>query len=65
MRTPAIELRVQARDKGSPPKSTHCKVLIEVVDENDNVPETVTTPLLESVKEDTKSGTAVALVISV
>ncbi|XP_043105936.1 protocadherin alpha-3-like [Puntigrus tetrazona] len=59
---PAIELRVQARDKGSPPKSTDCKVLIEVVDENDNVPEIVTTPLLESVKEDTKSGTAVALV---
>ncbi|XP_077099000.1 protocadherin alpha-8-like isoform X7 [Siphateles boraxobius] len=57
-----IELRVQARDKGSPPKSAHCKVLIEVVDENDNVPEIVTTPLLESVKEDAKPGTAVALV---
>ncbi|XP_059396101.1 protocadherin gamma-A4-like isoform X27 [Carassius carassius] len=59
---PAFELRVQARDKGSPPKSTHCKVLIEVVDENDNVPEIVTTPLLESVKEDAKSGTAVAVI---
>ncbi|NP_001019270.1 protocadherin 1 alpha 4 precursor [Danio rerio] len=58
----AIELRVQASDKGSPSKSTHCKVLIEVVDENDNAPEIVTTPLMESVKEDAKSGTAVALV---
>ncbi|XP_050976426.1 protocadherin alpha-2 isoform X4 [Labeo rohita] len=58
----AIELRVQARDKGSPPKSTQCKVLIEVMDENDNAPEITVTPLLESVKEDTKSGTAVALV---
>ncbi|KAL0182392.1 hypothetical protein M9458_021767, partial [Cirrhinus mrigala] len=59
---PAIELRIQARDKGVPPKSTHCKVLIEVVDENDNAPHIVTTPLLEKVKEDAKPGTAVALV---
>ncbi|XP_056322636.1 protocadherin alpha-2-like [Danio aesculapii] len=58
----AIELRVQARDKGSPPKNSHCKVLIEVVDENDNAPEIVTTPLMESVKEDAKPGTAVAVV---
>ncbi|KAL7848434.1 hypothetical protein AOLI_G00231530 [Acnodon oligacanthus] len=60
--TPAIELRVQARDKGSPPKSTQCKVLVEVLDENDNAPEIIVTPLLDSVKEDTKPGTAVALV---
>ncbi|XP_056323482.1 protocadherin alpha-7-like [Danio aesculapii] len=58
----AIQLRVQARDKGSPPKSAHCKVLVEVVDENDNAPEIVTTPLMESVKEDAKSGSAVTLV---
>ncbi|XP_053097310.1 protocadherin alpha-13-like isoform X38 [Pangasianodon hypophthalmus] len=60
--TPAIELRVQARDKGSPPKSSQCKVLVEVLDENDNAPEILITPLLDSVKEDTKPGAAVALV---
>ncbi|XP_066507560.1 protocadherin alpha-3-like [Hoplias malabaricus] len=60
--TPAVELRVQATDKGSPPRSTQCKVLVEVLDENDNAPEIVTTPLMESMKEDTKPGTAVALV---
>uniref|UniRef100_A0A673FEQ6 Protocadherin 1 alpha 6 n=1 Tax=Sinocyclocheilus rhinocerous TaxID=307959 RepID=A0A673FEQ6_9TELE len=58
----AIELRVRARDRGNSPKSTQCKVLIEVMDENDNAPEITLTPLLESVKEDTKSRTAVALV---
>ncbi|XP_053371768.1 protocadherin alpha-13-like isoform X3 [Clarias gariepinus] len=60
--TSAIELRVQARDKGSPPKSAQCKLLVEILDENDNAPEILITPLLESVKEDTKPGAAVALV---
>ncbi|XP_053501638.1 protocadherin alpha-2 isoform X6 [Ictalurus furcatus] len=58
----AVELRVQARDKGIPPQSSQCKVLVEVLDENDNPPEIKTTPLLDSVKENTKLGTAVALV---
>ncbi|XP_076875452.1 protocadherin alpha-8-like isoform X5 [Brachyhypopomus gauderio] len=57
----AFELRVQARDKGSPPQSTHCKVLVEVLDENDNAPQITLTPLLESVKENAKPGIAVAL----
>ncbi|KAL2094503.1 hypothetical protein ACEWY4_009222 [Coilia grayii] len=59
---PAIELRVQATDKGSPPRTTQCKVLVEVIDVNDNAPEITVTPLLQMVKEDTKPGTAVALV---
>ena len=58
----AVELRVQAMDKGASPKSTHCKVLVEIVDVNDNAPVIVVTPLLDSVREDSERGTAVALV---
>ncbi|XP_076131073.1 protocadherin alpha-2-like [Alosa pseudoharengus] len=60
--TPAIELRVQAKDKGSPPRSAQCKVLVEVIDINDNAPEITITPLLQTVREDTTPGKAVALV---
>ncbi|KAM4554699.1 protocadherin alpha-8-like [Odontesthes bonariensis] len=59
---PAFEIRAQASDKGQPPMSTHCKVLVEVVDLNDNSPQITVTSLLNTVKEDAKVGTAVALV---
>ncbi|XP_042371540.1 protocadherin gamma-C3-like, partial [Plectropomus leopardus] len=58
----AFEIRVQASDKGSPPMAAQCKVLIEVLDLNDNIPEITVTSLINSVKEDAKIGTAVALV---
>ncbi|KAM8910627.1 protocadherin alpha-3-like isoform 33-T33 [Spinachia spinachia] len=58
----AFEIRVQARDKGSPPMAAQCKVLIEVVDLNDNTPEISVTLLVNGVKENAKIGTAVALV---
>ncbi|XP_031698028.1 protocadherin alpha-6-like, partial [Anarrhichthys ocellatus] len=59
---PAFEIRVQASDNGSPPMAAQCKVLIEVVDLNDNTPEISVTSLINRVKEDAKIGTAVALV---
>ncbi|KAM4621836.1 protocadherin alpha-4-like [Polymixia lowei] len=58
----AFEIHVQANDKGHTPMSAHCKVLVEVVDLNDNVPEITVTSLLNTVKEDAKLGTAIALV---
>ncbi|XP_042593824.1 protocadherin alpha-3-like [Cyprinus carpio] len=58
----AFEIRAQASDKGQPPMSTHCKVLVEVLDINDNEPEITVTSLLTTVKEDASIGTAVALV---
>ncbi|XP_030001936.1 protocadherin alpha-4-like [Sphaeramia orbicularis] len=59
---PAFEIHVQASDKGQPPMSADCKVLVEVVDINDNAPEITFTSLLNTVKEDTTVGTAIALV---
>ncbi|XP_067288993.1 protocadherin alpha-2-like isoform X5 [Pseudorasbora parva] len=58
----AVELRVEAKDKGQPPKSSQCKVLVEVVDVNDNPPELMVTSLASTIKEDSKVGTAVALI---
>uniref|UniRef100_A0A8C6NYY4 Cadherin domain-containing protein n=1 Tax=Nothobranchius furzeri TaxID=105023 RepID=A0A8C6NYY4_NOTFU len=58
----AYEIRVQARDKGTPPRSAHSKVLVEVVDVNDNAPVITVSSLMSPVKEDAEIGTAVAMV---
>ncbi|XP_017345168.3 protocadherin alpha-8 isoform X3 [Ictalurus punctatus] len=56
------ELRVEAHDKGHSPMTANCKVLVEIIDVNDNAPEISITQLLMSLREDAKRGTAVALV---
>ncbi|KAM4554628.1 protocadherin alpha-8-like isoform 9-T9 [Odontesthes bonariensis] len=58
----AFEIRVQATDKGQPPLTAQCKVLVEVVDLNDNAPDITVTLLINTVKEDAEIGTAIALV---
>ncbi|XP_053180398.1 protocadherin alpha-2-like [Scomber japonicus] len=58
----AYDIRVQARDKGTPSRSVHGKVLVEVIDVNDNIPEIIITSLMSPVKEDAEIGTVVALV---
>ncbi|XP_074530024.1 protocadherin alpha-2-like isoform X10 [Halichoeres trimaculatus] len=60
--TPAYEVRVQATDQGSSPRSAHAKLLIEVIDVNDNTPEISVTSLMTPVREDAEMGTIVALV---
>ncbi|KAM9849593.1 protocadherin Fat 4-like [Aulostomus maculatus] len=60
--TPAYEVRVQAKDQGPVPRSAHAKLLIEVIDVNDNAPEITVTSLMTPVKEDAELGTIVALV---
>ncbi|NWZ00430.1 PCDA8 protein, partial [Loxia curvirostra] len=55
------DLNVRATDKGTPPLSGHCKVVLEVLDVNDNAPEVWVTSLSVPVPEDASVGTVVAL----
>ncbi|XP_075020912.1 protocadherin alpha-6-like [Calonectris borealis] len=55
------DLHVKAKDKGTPPLSGHCKVVVEVLDVNDNAPEVWVTSLSVPVPEDAAVGTVVAL----
>ncbi|XP_069725714.1 protocadherin alpha-2-like isoform X2 [Phaenicophaeus curvirostris] len=54
-------LQVDASDEGNLPLSGHCKVVVEVLDENDNAPEVRVTSLSVPVPEDASVGTVVAL----
>ncbi|XP_069027606.1 protocadherin gamma-A11-like [Embiotoca jacksoni] len=56
------KLDVHATDKGQPPMSTDCRVIIKVLDENDNKPEIEVTSLLKTVSENSKPGTVVSLI---
>ncbi|XP_035265775.1 protocadherin alpha-8-like isoform X5 [Anguilla anguilla] len=58
----AFEIRIQASDRGQVPMAGHSKLLIEVVDVNDNAPQITVTTLLNAVKEDANVGTAIAFV---
>nr|XP_025973582.1 protocadherin alpha-C2 isoform X2 [Dromaius novaehollandiae] len=57
----SYEIYVQATDQGPVSMAGHCKVLVNIVDANDNVPEVVLTSLYSPVPEDAKVGTVVAL----
>nr|DBA30673.1 TPA: hypothetical protein GDO54_006628 [Pyxicephalus adspersus] len=54
------ELSIQAKDGGD--LTVHCKVLVDIIDENDNAPVISVTSLLLAVPEDSESGTVVALI---
>ncbi|XP_038268044.1 protocadherin alpha-13-like isoform X5 [Dermochelys coriacea] len=56
------DLQIQADDKGNLPLSGHCKVLIDVLDVNDNAPQLAVTSLSLPVPEDAPPGTVVALI---
>ncbi|XP_055782671.1 protocadherin alpha-8-like isoform X21 [Salvelinus fontinalis] len=58
----AYEIRVQVSDRGHSPRNAHGKVLVEVIDVNDNTPEISVTSLMSPVREDAELMSVVALV---
>ncbi|XP_066524873.1 protocadherin alpha-8-like [Hoplias malabaricus] len=53
---------VTASDRGEPPMTTNCRVIIKVTDMNDNSPEIDVTSLSSLVPENSKPGTVVSLI---
>ncbi|XP_033182079.1 protocadherin alpha-8-like [Anabas testudineus] len=57
-----FKLDIQASDKGQPPMTTDCRVIIKIQDVNDNKPEIEVTSLSSMVPEDSKHGTVISLI---
>ncbi|OCT88405.1 hypothetical protein XELAEV_18017036mg, partial [Xenopus laevis] len=55
-----FDISVQAQDGGG--QMSHAKVLIEIIDENDNAPEISVTSITTPISEDSAPGTVVALI---
>ncbi|XP_034037728.1 protocadherin alpha-2-like [Thalassophryne amazonica] len=55
------ELDMEASDKGTPPSSAECRLIIKIMDINDNTPEIEITSLSDTVSEDSEPGTIVSL----
>ncbi|XP_026186771.1 protocadherin alpha-8-like [Mastacembelus armatus] len=60
--TDVFKLDVQASDRGQPPMTTDCRVIIKIQDVNDNKPEIEVTSLSSTVPEDSKPGTVISLI---
>ncbi|XP_030069273.1 uncharacterized protein LOC115476840 [Microcaecilia unicolor] len=56
----SLKIGVEARDGGG--LVAHCKVLVEIIDENDNAPEITLTSISSLVPEDSPPGTVIALI---
>nr|XP_057919077.1 protocadherin alpha-8-like isoform X16 [Doryrhamphus excisus] len=56
------KLDILASDKGQPPLTGRCRVIIKIKDINDNPPEIEVTSLSSKVSEDSKPGTVISLI---
>ncbi|XP_037656913.1 protocadherin alpha-4 isoform X9 [Choloepus didactylus] len=58
----SYEILVEGIDKGQPPLSGHCTIMVEVEDTNDNVPDLEFKSLSLPVRENAPLGTVIALI---
>ncbi|XP_013057474.3 protocadherin-10-like [Anser cygnoides] len=56
------ELYVQAKDRGPSAVAVHCRVLVHLLDVNDNAPEVTLTSVSTPVQEDAPTGTVIAVI---
>lgn len=56
------ELFVQAKDRGPSAVAVHSKVLVDILDVNDNAPEVILTSVSTPVQEDAPPGTVIAVI---
>ncbi|XP_077464607.1 protocadherin alpha-C2-like isoform X1 [Stigmatopora argus] len=59
----SYEMYVQATDKGPAAVPAHCKVVVEVLDLNDNVPKVTLASVNSPVREDARVDTVVAVIV--
>nr|XP_055033292.1 protocadherin alpha-2-like isoform X2 [Misgurnus anguillicaudatus] len=55
-------LDIFASDKGNPPMTVDCRVIVKILDVNDNAPEIEITSLSNVIPEDSKPGTVISLI---
>ncbi|XP_075852246.1 protocadherin alpha-5 [Microcebus murinus] len=56
------EINIDAVDRSAFPLTGHCKIIVKLLDVNDNIPEMAVTSLFLPVKEDAPTSTVIALV---
>eukprot|EP00079_Xenopus_tropicalis_P023307 XP_012815613.2 PREDICTED: protocadherin gamma-B1-like [Xenopus tropicalis] len=58
--TESYQMTVEAKDGGG--LTSHCKVLVDIIDVNDNAPEIIITSVTSTISEDSPAGTVIALI---
>ncbi|XP_067104236.1 protocadherin alpha-13-like [Osmerus mordax] len=57
-----FRFNIQASDRGQPPLSTDCRVIVKIIDVNDNKPEIEVTSLSNTISEHSEPGSVISLI---